>query len=146
MVNGSSDVPSISWNSSSMSDEIISNGNGTYLSVLHFDPLSFSDQGTYTCQVKIADITDIRTYHLSVNGKHSCIVETYFDHCFIQHIGPTVLVNIEDSGVAQIAGKSYTLICNVSHPKYLNPTFEYQWFKDNGTLTRVGTNSSTLSF
>lgn len=57
-----------------------------------------------------------------------------------------MLVNIEDTGVAQIAGKSYTLICNVSHPKYLNPTFEYQWFKDNGTLTRVGTNSSTLSF
>ena len=69
VISGSSDVPSISWNSSRMSYEIVSNGNGTYLNILHFDPLSFLDQGTYTCLVKIADITDIQTYHFTVKGK-----------------------------------------------------------------------------
>lgn len=75
-INGSSDVPNISWNTS-VSDEIIFKGNGTYSSVLQFHPLLFFDQGMYKCQAKVADITDIQAYYLTVKGKQSwaCIVE-----------------------------------------------------------------------
>ena len=51
-----------------MSNEIFSYGNGTYSSILHFYPLLFLDQGVYKCQVEVADIIDIQTYHLIVKG------------------------------------------------------------------------------
>ena len=41
----------------------------------------------------------------------------------------------------------YLLNCNVTVvDSSLNPTMTYQWTKDNGTQTQVGTNSNTLSF
>lgn len=55
-------------------------------------------------------------------------------------------VKIEGTGIYQIPGKSYTLSCSVYGPENFNPTYEYRWIKNNGTLTRVETNSSTLSF
>ena len=67
-INGSSDIPNISWNNS-VSDESIFKDNGTYSSVLYFHPLFFSDQGVYKCWTKVADITDIQTYYLTVKGK-----------------------------------------------------------------------------
>ena len=55
-----------------MPDEIVSNGSKIYSSVLNLEPLLFSNEGTYMCQVKVADIIYIQTYHLSVMGKQSC--------------------------------------------------------------------------
>ena len=46
-------------------------------------------------------------------------------------------------------GQRYILNCNVTESdvySLLNPTMTYQWTKDNGTQTQVGTNSNTLSF
>ena len=41
----------------------------------------------------------------------------------------------------------YLLNCNVTVVvSLLNPTMTYQWTKDNGTQTQVGTNSNTLLF
>ena len=56
------------------------------------------------------------------------------------------MVKIEGTGIAQVPGESYTLNCSISGLENLTPTFVYQWLKDNGTLTRIGTNSSTLPF
>ena len=44
-------------------------------------------------------------------------------------------------------GKSdYTLTCGVSGAENLNSTITYQWTKNNGTQTQVGTDSTTLFF
>ena len=68
LIDGLADV---SWNYT-FSDEIISNGTGTHSTVLQFDPLLFSHQDTYTCLVKIADITVEQTFYLTVMSKQSC--------------------------------------------------------------------------
>ena len=78
MFNGSSDVPNISWNTSLL-DKTVSNGSGIYSSVLYFEPLLFSHEGTYMCQVEVADITDVQTYHLKVIGKQSSACS--YMHC-----------------------------------------------------------------
>ena len=41
-------------------------------------------------------------------------------------------------------GQSLTLRCRISGAENLNPRLLYHWTKDNGTLTDVGDNSSTL--
>ena len=63
-------------------------------------------------------------------------------------IAPTVQVKIEGSGISQTPGKSYTLTCKAYGLENVNPSVKYQWFKNNGTLTRVGSisNSSILMF
>ena len=44
-------------------------------------------------------------------------------------------------------GQHYFLTCNFTVVNsLLNPTMTYQWTKNNGTQTQVGTNSNTLSF
>ena len=44
-------------------------------------------------------------------------------------------------------GQHYLLNCNITVvDSLLTPTMTYQWTKDNGTQTQVGTNSNTLSF
>ena len=40
----------------------------------------------------------------------------------------------------------YSLTCDVTGDENLNPTITYQWTRNNGTMTQVGTNSNTLSF
>lgn len=65
---------------------------------------------------------------------------------YSMHLVPTLSVKIEDSGISQVPGKSYNLTCNVHGPENFNPTFKYQWIKNNGTLTQIRINSSTLIF
>ena len=45
-------------------------------------------------------------------------------------------------------GQNYTLVCSIlSRLEGLNAVISgYQWTKDNGTKTQIGTNSSILSF
>ena len=44
-------------------------------------------------------------------------------------------------------GQKYTLVCNIlSGLDRLNAAITYQWTKENGTKTQIGTNSNTLSF
>ena len=59
---------------------------------------------------------------------------------------PMVTVQISDSGVTPTAGESYALTCSVSGAENLNSSTTYQWTKNNGTQTQVGTKSSTLNF
>ena len=40
----------------------------------------------------------------------------------------------------------YSLTCNVTGDENLSSTRTYQWTRDNGTMTQVGTNSNSLSF
>ena len=40
----------------------------------------------------------------------------------------------------------YSLTCDVTGDENLSSTRTYQWTRDNGTMTQVGTNSKTLSF
>ena len=67
MINGSLDEPSISWNST-VSTKNISRDNGTYLSVLQFDPLQESHHNHYQCLVSVADITEEELFYLTVQG------------------------------------------------------------------------------
>ena len=67
MINGSSDVPNISWNST-ISAETVYYDNGTYLSILQFDPLQESHHDHYQCLVTIADIAKEELFNLNVQG------------------------------------------------------------------------------
>ena len=69
MVNGSSEVPDISWNST-ISAETTSYHNGTYSSVLQFDPLRESHRDHYRCSVPIADIVREEIFSLTVQGTY----------------------------------------------------------------------------
>ena len=67
VVNGSSDMPTFSWNSS-ISAETTSYDNRTYISVLQFDPLQESHRDHYQCLVTIADIVEEELFNLTVQG------------------------------------------------------------------------------
>ena len=68
MINGSSDIPIISWNSTE-SDETISYDNGTYSKLLQFDPLQVFHDNIYLCQVKVVDIVNEQMFNLTVQSK-----------------------------------------------------------------------------
>ena len=69
MINGSSDIPNISWNSTVSTDTISHNNNNrTYLGILQFDPLQESHHDHYQCLVMIADITKEKMFNLTVQG------------------------------------------------------------------------------
>ena len=61
---------------------------------------------------------------------------------------PSISVRIGDDGRPPIAGKKYSLACNVSGVDNLDPTVTYGWIKNNGTQTHyaVGIKSNVLSF
>ena len=48
-------------------------------------------------------------------------------------------VEIIDSGATPTAGVNYQLVCSVSVTENLSPTITYQWTKNNGGQTQVGT-------
>ena len=86
MINGSSDVPSISWNSTVSAETIFHNNAGTYLSVLQFDPLQESHRDLYQCLVKVADITEEELFYLTVQGNSlNIIIIMHDDDHFIFH-------------------------------------------------------------
>ena len=60
-------MPNISWNST-ISAEPTSYDNGTYISVLQFDPLQQSHHDHYQCLVTVADITKEELFNLNVQG------------------------------------------------------------------------------
>jgi hypothetical protein len=68
VINGSPDVPIISWNSTISAEETISSGNGTYMSILQFDPLQKSHRDHYQCSVAVADVVEEKIFNLSVQG------------------------------------------------------------------------------
>ena len=61
-------MPSISWNSTISVEETIPYDNGTYISVLQFDPLQESHHDHYQCLVTIADVTETELFSLNVQG------------------------------------------------------------------------------
>ena len=69
VINGTHDTPriNITWNST-ISAETISYDNGTYISVLQFDPLQESHHDHYQCSVAVADITRETSFYLNVQG------------------------------------------------------------------------------
>ncbi len=69
MINGTYDVPKFNttWNST-ISAETISYGNGTYISILQFDPLQESHRDHYQCSVAVADIVKEKIFNLNVEG------------------------------------------------------------------------------
>ena len=72
---------------------------------------------------------------------------SYNNYCLIIFILSFKLV-ISSDGSAPNPGQNYTLLCNISGTEYLKPNsiINYQWTKNNGTRTEVGTNSNTLHF
>ena len=69
VINGSSSkIPNISWNST-IPAELISHDDGTYMSVLQFDPLQESHRDYYQCSVAVADIVEEESFYLNVQGK-----------------------------------------------------------------------------
>ena len=56
-------------------------------------------------------------------------------------------VQISDGGATPTAGQNYQFTCSVTGAENLNSAITYRWTKDSGSgQTRVGTNSSILSF
>ena len=75
VINGSSSkIPNISWNST-IPAELISHDNGTYMSILQFDPLQESHHDHYQCSVAVADIVDEESFYLNVQGKFLSIIK-----------------------------------------------------------------------
>ena len=70
VINGTHDTPrvNITWNST-IPAEIISYDNGTYISILQFDPLQESHRDHYQCLVAVADIVEDNQFYLNVQGK-----------------------------------------------------------------------------
>ena len=68
-INGSYDVPVISWNSTLSNNSTSSYYNGTFFKVLSFHPLRFSHRNSYTCEVRISDIISTEVFHLRVRGR-----------------------------------------------------------------------------
>lgn len=68
MINGSSDIPNISWNVTVPVSETIHYDNGTYISILQLDPLQESHRDHYQCLVTVADIAKEELFNLSVQG------------------------------------------------------------------------------
>ena len=62
------------------------------------------------------------------------------------HAAPIIAVTIQMGDIN--LGQNHELICNASGAEKLKPRISYRWTKmnDTGTVTEVGTNSSTLSF
>ena len=58
---------------------------------------------------------------------------------------PVIEVLLSDGGILTV-GENHTFTCNISGIQNLNSTIVYKWTKNNGTQSRVGTNSNTLSF
>ena len=67
VINGSFDVPNIVWNSTVYA-ETISYDNGTYISILQFDPLQESHRDHYQCSVAVADIVKEMSFYFNVQG------------------------------------------------------------------------------
>ena len=69
VISGTHDEPrvNITWNST-ISSDTISYDNGTYISVLQFDPLQEAHHDHYQCSVAVADIVDEESFYLSVQG------------------------------------------------------------------------------
>ena len=85
VIDGSPEVPNISWNSASTisAEEALelSYDNGTYISVLQFDPLQESHGDHYQCLVMIADIVEEELFNLTVQGyDYHTISDINFDH------------------------------------------------------------------
>ena len=59
--------------------------------------------------------------------------------------GPPISVMVTANGVPVLGHNGYMLTCSVSGVENLNPTITYQWTRNNGTQTQVGTNLDTLS-
>jgi hypothetical protein len=72
VISGTYDVPkfNITWNST-VSAETISHDNGTYISILQFDPLQESHRDHYQCSVVVADIVEEKIFNLNVQGNFS---------------------------------------------------------------------------
>ena len=68
VINGSSDIPVISWNSTG-ADETVSLENGTHSKVLRFNPLQVSDQDIYLCEVRVVDIIREDVFNVTVKSK-----------------------------------------------------------------------------
>ena len=68
VINGSSDIPVISWNRTG-ADETVSYENGTHSKVLQFDPLQVSDQNIYLCEVRVVDVTWENVFNVTVKSK-----------------------------------------------------------------------------
>ena len=69
VINGSSDIPVISWNTTTSDETTLYYDHGTYSKVLQFDPLQTSDQFSYLCIVKVADIIQEHVFSLVVKSK-----------------------------------------------------------------------------
>ena len=73
------------------------------------------------------------------------IISTTFDDISIL-AAPPIVSNISTKGTAGV-GQTYTLVCSVlSGLEGLNAVVSYQWTKDNGTGSQLGTHSNILSF
>ena len=148
VINGTHDTPrvNITWNST-ISADTISYDNGTYISVLQFDPLQEFHRDHYQCSVAVADIVEDKQFYLNVQGKflsslhdipHPTII--YYDTV------PIVHVTIDGSEDIPVVGQPYTLTCTVSGDEKLDSDVTYHWTKINGRETELEANSTDLSF
>ena len=59
---------------------------------------------------------------------------------------PSLSVQISNIVATPTAGENHLLTCSVSGAENLSPTITYRWAKNNGTQSKVETNSNNLFF
>ena len=47
----------------------VMSGGSTHTSILQFDPLQVSHEGSYTCEVTVGTVTEMRSIQVNVDGK-----------------------------------------------------------------------------
>ena len=119
--------------------------NGQTESILQFNALKQSHDGTYKCRATIGSTSSNVTRTISVSGNAwiKIIVLTMIYREYLA--APTIRVTISMGNI--MLGQAHELNCSASGAEKLNPTINYKWTKmnDTGTFTEVGTNSNILS-
>ena len=152
MINGTYDTPrvNITWNSTLIPAETISYDNGTYISILQFDPLQESHRDHYQCSVAVADIIKEKSFYLNVQGNSFEQFLKRYSLPYHYYTAPIVYATVSGSESAPVVGQPYTLSCSVSGDEMLESSrsVTYQWMKyeESGMETALETVSEIISF
>ena len=126
-----------------------SRGNGTVILNHIHQSNTTPITGVFCC--KIPNASFITETICSILSKGSVYIENGWYHSIYTtysffHAVPTLTVEVSASGGASIGIKGFSLTCSLSGADNLDATVSYQWTKNNGTRTQLGSNTNRLSF
>ena len=118
---------------------------GDTSNTLSFSPLGEADSGGYTCEVTTGSLATNASVTITVEGK--CMLT--LNNVSVEVLTLTdpdhpLVVTLNGSGGAQLAGVDYTLTCQFAGGEAVTPV--YRWFKGGNTQLTTNKAPDTLSF